>query len=191
MLVARATRALSRLRPERNPLRRTLDRVEAEVGAVLAVALLAGAPLAAIAAGHLSSSTGSRAPYAQQAAWHRVPAVLLSPVSASELNQNQVPARWVAPDGRRRTGQNPVALGTEAGATVMVWVDVAGRPNGPPRQPRRVRDQVKLAPIIAFVTVCIIVLCVGQLTFGALDRRRLAAWETDWQAIEPQWTGRR
>jgi hypothetical protein len=191
MLLARAARALPRLWPDRNPLRRTLGRVEAAVGAVLAVALLAGAPLAAIAAGHFSSSIGSRAAYSQQAAWHQVPAMLLASVPASGLNQNQVPARWVAPDGRRRTGHIPVPLGAKTGATVMVWVDVAGRLTGPPLQPRRVRDQVEFAPILAFITVCVIVLCVGHLAFGALDRRRLAAWEADWRAIEPKWTGRR
>ena len=191
MFLVRAARAVPRLRPERNPLRRTLDRVEAAVGAGLAVAFLAGAPLAAIAAGHLSTGIGSRASYAQQAARHQVPAVLLAPVPASGLNHDHVPARWVASDARRRAGLISVPPDTRTGATVRVWVDVAGRLTGPPVQPRRVQDRVELAPLLAFITVGVVVLCIGQLAFGALDRRRLAAWEADWRATEPQWTARR
>ena len=191
VFLARAAGTVRRLRPDRNPLRRTLDRVEAAVGAGLAIAFLAGAPLAAIAADHFASSVGSRADRSQQAVRHQVPAVVLALVPASGPDKNQVPASWVAPDGRRRTGHIPVPRDAKAGATVMVWVDVAGRLAGPPAQLRRVRDQPELAPVLAFITVGVIVLCTGQLAYGALDRRRLAAWEADWRATEPQWTGRR
>ena len=50
-----ATRAASALRglwPDRNPLRWTIDRIEAVVVGGLVVAFLAGAPLAAVADGH-------------------------------------------------------------------------------------------------------------------------------------------
>jgi hypothetical protein len=191
VFLARAARAVRWLWPDRDPLRRTVDRVEAAVGAGLTVAVLAGAPLAATAAGHVASSVGFRAAHAQQAAQHQVPAVLLVPVPRTGPDQNQVPARWVAPGGRRHSGPMPGQLGARAGATVMVWVDVAGRLVGPPSQLRRVRDQVQLARVLAFLTVCVIVLCAGQLAYGALDRRRMAAWEADWRATEPQWTGRR
>ena len=95
-----AARAAGRLWLDRNPLRRTLDRVEAAVGAGLAIAFLAGAPLAAIAAGNSASSIGSSAARSQQMGRQQVPAVVLAPVPASGVNQNQVRARWVAPDGR-------------------------------------------------------------------------------------------
>lgn len=191
VFLVRAVRAVRRLWPDRNPLRRTIDRVEAAVGAGLAAAFLAGAPLAAIAAGHLTSSAGSRPAHAQQAARHQVQAVLLAPVSASKVHQNQVPARWVAPDGKQRTGHIPGPPGARAGATVMVWVDMAGRPTGPPLALRRMPDRPELIPVLAFFTVGVIVLCVGQLAYAVLDRRRLAAWEATWRTTEPQWTGRR
>jgi len=34
----------------------------------------------------------------------------------------------------------------------------------------------------------LIVLCAGLLAHAALGRRRLAAWDTDWQVTEPHWT---
>jgi hypothetical protein len=52
VIAAWAVRAVRGLWPNRNPLRRTVDRAEAVVVAALAVAFLAGAPLAAVAAGH-------------------------------------------------------------------------------------------------------------------------------------------
>ena len=80
---ARVMRVARGLWPDRNPLRRTLDRVEGAIVAGLAVAFLAGTPLAAAAAGHLTDSIGSRAARAQQAARHHVPAVLLATAPTS------------------------------------------------------------------------------------------------------------
>ena len=38
-------------------------------------------------------------------------------------------------------------------------------------QLRRGRDQAELASVLAFIAAGVIVLCVGHLAFGALDRR--------------------
>jgi hypothetical protein len=188
--LARTARAVRRQWPDRNPLRRTIDRVEDAVGVGLTVAILAGAPLAAIAAGHFASGIGSRAAHAQQAVRHQMPAVPLAPVPVSGSDQNQISPTWAAPGGRRRTGHIPVPLDARA-ATGMIWVDVAGRLSGRRPEVRRMPGQPELAPVFAFLAVGVIVLCVGQLAYGALDRRRLAAWEADWRATEPHWTGRR
>ncbi len=51
--------AVRGLWPGRNPLRRTVNRVEAVVAAGLVVVFLAGAPLTAVAAGHAAYSVGS------------------------------------------------------------------------------------------------------------------------------------
>ena len=53
-----------------------MDRVEATVAGGLGAAFLAGAPLAAVAAGHVVYSVGSRTVQSQQATWRQVPAVL-------------------------------------------------------------------------------------------------------------------
>ena len=94
----------------------TLDRVEAAVGAGLAIAFLAGAPLAAIAAGHFASSVGSRADRSQQAVRHQVPAVVLALVPASGPRSESGSSRWVAPDGRQRTGHVAVPRDAKARA---------------------------------------------------------------------------
>jgi hypothetical protein len=76
---AGAVRAVRGVWPDRNPLRRTLERVEAAILAGLAVAFLAGAPAAAVSAAHLAAAIGARTAQAQRS-WHQVPAVLLADI---------------------------------------------------------------------------------------------------------------
>jgi hypothetical protein len=187
-----AARVVRGLWPDRNPLRRTVDRVEAVVVGALAVAFLTGAPLAAVAAGQSAYGNASRAAYIQQAAWHQVRAVLLTSVPALGYGyQATVRAMWTAPGGTRRTGPVPAPPVAQAGATVEVWVDAAGRLTGPPLQSSQVRGQAVLAAAFAPVVIGLAVLCVGQLAHSVLGRRRLAAWDADWQITGPRWTRRR
>jgi len=83
-----------------------VDRVEAMVAGGLVVAFLAGAPLAAIAAGHAVYSAASRTAHAQQATWRQVPAVLAATAPASGFRQYQVTvqASWTAPDATQHAG---------------------------------------------------------------------------------------
>jgi hypothetical protein len=187
---ARATRVARGLWPDRNPLRRTLDRLEGLLVGGLAVAVLVGAPLAAVVAGYAAYSYGVRAAYAQQAAWHRVPAMLLvaAPTYGYTGYEPMVRAQWTAPGGLRRTGEVPAPPGERAGSTVRVWVDAAGRLTEPPLQLWQVRGQAALAAIGAPVVLGLVLLCAGLLAHYLLGRRRLAAWDADWRAIGPQWT---
>jgi len=160
------------------------------MGGLVAV-FLAGAPLAAVAAGHAAYDTGSRAARAQQATWRQVPAVLAATAPAAGFHQDQVtvPARWIAPDGTRHAGTVLAAPGTKAGRAVMVWIDGAGRLTGhPPLQLAQVPGQAVLAAMLTLLAIGFIVLCVGLLAHAVLGRRRLAAWDADWQVTEPHWT---
>jgi hypothetical protein len=191
---ARATRVARGLWPDRNPLRRTLDRVEGLLVGGLAVAFLVGAPLAAVAAGYAAYSYGARAAYAQQAAaWHPVEAVLLvaAPTYGYTGYEPMVTAQWTAPRGPRHTGEVPAPPGDRAGSTVRVWVDAAGRLTEPPLQPWQVRGQTAMAAVGAPVVLGLMLLCAGLLAHCLLGRRRLASWEADWRATGPQWTRQR
>jgi hypothetical protein len=159
--------------------------VEALLVSVLAAAFLAGAPLAATATAQLAFSAGSRAATAELS-WRRVPAVLLA--SAPSAMGTSVRARWTAPDGARRTGTVSVPPGARAGSTVMIWVDASGRVTGQPLERAQVRGQSVLAAVLAVAVLGAMGLCVGLLAHTALDRRRLAAWDLDWQLTEPRWT---
>jgi hypothetical protein len=190
VIAAWAVRAVRGLWPDRNPLRRTVDRAEAGFVAALAVAFLAGAPLAAVAAGHYAYAHTSCSAAAQRAASHQGPAKLDTTVPASGYSdQATVRASWTAPGGRRHTGMVPAPAVAPARGMVMIWINQAGRLTG--LQPAQARGQAVLAAILAPVVLGMIVLCAGQLARVALDRRRLAAWDAQWRATGPQWTRQR
>lgn len=182
-------RAARGLWPDRNPLRRGLDRVEAVIVAGLAAALLAGAPVAAVTASHLAYNAASRTVSAQRS-WHQERAVLLASASVPGQFETTVRARWAGPAGERRTGIVPVLAGAMAGSTVMVWVNGSGQLTGLPLQRSQVVAQAVMAAMLAPMALGLLLGAVGLLVHGALGRRRLAAWGADWQAIEPQWTRR-
>ena len=182
-------------RPDSNPLRRTTDRVEGVVIAVLIGTFLSGAPAAALAAGHAAAAGGLRTVHAQ-ASWHRVPAVLLgkAPARPHPMFQGSldplVPARWRAPDGTPHTGKVFAPEGAAAGSTVLVWTDGAGRLTASPVQRGDVIAGTALAAGMAAVGVAALLAVLGLLTRWLLDRRRLAAWHAHWELTGPQWTGR-
>jgi hypothetical protein len=190
---AGAGRAVRGLWPDRNPLRRTLDRVEAAIVAGLAIAFLAGAPVAAVTAAHGAAAIAARTAQAQRS-WHRLPAVLLADVPGSGYGRSGpvAPARWAAPGGRARTGAVSAPPGARAGSTVPVWADGSGQlAKAPPRRLSQVNDQAVLAAVAAVVALGYLLPCLGLLACGVLGRRRLAAWDADWRATEPRWTRRR
>jgi len=193
VVAAGAVRAARGLWPDRNPLRRTLDRVEAAILAGLAIAFLAGAPVAAVTAAHLAAVLGTRTAHAQRS-WHQLPAVLLADVPDSGYGRSGpvAGARWAAPGGGARTGTVSASPGSRAGSTVLVWVDASGNlATAPPLRPAQVNEQTVLAAAAAVVALGYLLPCAGLLACGLLGRRRLAAWDADWRATEPQWTRRR
>lgn len=186
---------MRRLRPDRNPLRRTADRAEATAMACLPAVFLAGVSLAARAAAGQVAAGGMRAGQAQ-AGWRQAPAVLLrdAPEAAHARSQASLEplmrARWAAPDGARRDGEVYAPGGARAGTTVMVWTDQSGRLEPAPVQSADVTTLETFAPLAAAVLTADAVAVTGFLARRALDRCRLAGWDAEWSRTGPQWTGR-
>lgn len=177
---------------DRNPLRRPADRAETIVLAVLLVAFLVGAPLAALAAGSWAHAVGQRAELAQAASRHQVAAVVLTaaetPAVGSPNLTSVTSARWTAPDGTVVTGELAVPLGTRAGATVRVWTTRDGQLTSMPMGEPQVEYLADLGEIAGAATVALLLALVGVLARRSLDKRRMAAWEADWQSTGPRWT---
>ncbi len=176
--------------PDRNPLRRRSDRVEAAVAALLLLGLLGGVPAATLTAGSWAYGLGMRAEHAQQAERHQVPATVLENAVLGPWPV-RVEARWTAPDGTSRTGLISVPGGTASGSTVTVWTDASGQ-----LQAKPLRHSAVIA-LAAFTSVWV-ALMMGLLLFGAwrwsrrrLERRRMSAWDADWRVTGPRWTNRR
>jgi len=176
---------------DRNPLRRPADRAETIVLALLLVAFLVGAPLAALASGTWAHAMAQRAELAQVASRHQVTAVVLTaagPAAVGSWNLTSVtPARWTAPDGAVVTSELPVPAYTSAGATFRVWTTRDGQLTSLPMGESQVASLTDLGEIAGAAAVAVLVAVVGVLARRSLDKRRMTAWDADWQSTGPRW----
>lgn len=179
--------------PDRNPLRRSLDRVEAVVLAAVIAMFLAGAPIAAFATGQWAAHGAAAAARAERAAWYPVRAIILHGVPRPSDNPYgavylvHVPARWTAPDGAVRTGTVTAAAGTPVGATVTIWTSGQGVPMGPPLSAAQISRQTVLASLMAVLCLAVLLTVFTFVIRRFLNRRRMAAWDAEWSATGPQW----
>jgi hypothetical protein len=191
-----ATRRMSRLvrwLAGRNALRRPVDRIEGVVLVVLSTALLAAVAMAAVLGTHAYQSQR-----AASASLHPAVAVLIQagPFYGSVTHIGQTEARWRDRGGGQRSGVLTIAsapgiVGAAAGARIPVWLDRSGQPVAPPggRVAMILSALIKGAAAAGGAGVALLI-CYGLCRL-ALDRRRLAAWESAWSLTGPRWTTRR
>lgn len=197
-LGTRRTRCARRLGLDHNPLRRTADRVETGIRLAVVLLFLTVIPLLTVLAGRATDHMALREARVQRATDHHITAVLThaapmvgttDPYTAVEVTW--VSARWAAPGGGARSGMILAAVGAGKGTTVPIWVDPSGQLTGPP-----VGHRILVADVFIAVTITAFVLTVGllglqALACGLLDRRQINAWDAEWRAIGPLWTGHR
>ncbi|MGA5702788.1 hypothetical protein [Peterkaempfera bronchialis] len=177
-----------------NPLRRPLDRSRARLGWVLLLlAVLAVALPTAVAAALYRSDR--HAADEQAAHRHRITATTLTAAPAGgawvpSTGEWPVLARWQYPAGQVRTAAVPVEAGTARGAPVTVWVDDSGDPAAPPRSTADITTGAVLAGLA--VLTCTGLVCGTVRTVGRrrIEIRTAAAWEREWEQVEPRWSGR-
>lgn len=178
--------------PDRNPLRRRTDRVETYLLAGLFVAAAAGAPFAAQAASHSAYASALRAQQEQLATRHQVKAVLTTPAgttaSGYSITSNVLTgASWTSAAGTPRSGEILAREGSPKGTAVTVWIDEDGNLASPPLLAAQVTEQGQVAAGGAIAGVAIVFLTGAGFVRYALHRRRMAAWEADWQVTAPTW----
>ncbi|HEY6311077.1 MAG TPA: hypothetical protein VIY52_09765 [Streptosporangiaceae bacterium] len=195
---ARLARYARRLGFDRNPLRRRTDRAEAAIRLATMVLLLVAVPIAAIVAGRQADHLALRHAHAQQAAEHEVTAVLLQRAQATgvpdpytSVQMTYVLARWQSSGQPPRSGQVLAPAGAPAGSTVTVWIDASGAVVSPPPDHRDIAGDVTIAAVVAGLIASLLLLGSNALARRGLDRRRLNAWDAEWRAAGPLWTGRR
>jgi len=189
----RRLQRLARLLIGPNKLRRPSDRIE---GAV--VALLSAAFLAALAAAPLLGARIYDSQHAAAARLHPAAAVLTQngPYDNGLSGSGQAAARWRAPDGQQRSGMlttvtAPGIWGASAGAKVHVMLTGSGQVAAPPPGPGAVLFTSIVVAISAVCGAGIVLLLCYWLCRIAIDRRRMAAWESAWKLTGPRWTTRR
>jgi hypothetical protein len=201
MIMTGKTRASARARTARlarlligpNRLRRPCDRLEGVL-----VMLLAAAFLIALAAAPTFGECLYQSQRAGAAQLHTARAVLTQngPSDNYVTTMGEATARWRAPDGQPRKGTlttlvAPGIYGAAARARVQVWLTESGQPEAPPvSATAAVFNSVALTfgAVLGAAIVLLICYWLGRL---ALDRRRLAAWASEWSLTGPRWTTRR
>jgi hypothetical protein len=190
------TRRMSRLvrwLTGRNALRRPVDRIEGAVLVTLSAALVVAVAMAAVLGTHAYQSQR-----AASASLHPAVAVLIQagPFYGNVTHIGQAEARWRDRWGGKRSGvlttvSAPGILGAAAGARIPVLLDRSGQPVAPPRSRAAMvlNALVKGAAAAGGAGVALLICYV--LCRLALDRRRLAAWESAWSLTGPRWTTRR
>ena len=194
----RLARLARRLGIDRNPLRRGTDRVEAALRLVMILLAVVAVPAAAVAAGRWADHYALHRAQTQRAVNHQVTAVLLEDAPATgvpdpytSVQTTWVPARWQPPGQPPRTGQVLALVGARKGSTVRTWVDPSGAVTDPPLERRVIVGDVWLAVMATCLVSLLVLLAAGVLVRRGLDRRRLRAWEAEWRASGPLWSGHR
>ncbi len=191
--VARVGKFARRWRFDRNPLRRGTDRLETLLLALLVAAFLIGAPFAALATGAWVHGLARQAQLAQEASRRQVTAVVLAATVADAGGGAlvwQAQARWKAPDGRVVTNEVPVSADTVAGGKLQVWTDRSGDLSTAPLVDSQVANQTAIGQALGASALAAVLTVAGTLACWTLNKRRMAAWDADWQATGPRWTTR-
>jgi hypothetical protein len=142
----------------RNPLRRASDRAEAWIRVGLLAVFLITGPMAAGAAG----------------AWAYHAGITGARVQATQTSHD-VPA----------VALQPVFAGdlAKAGASSQAWLRAQSKDAAASARAGEV-----LAEVMTLALMALALLAILRLTTAFLTRRRLAAWETAWSRVGPQWS---
>jgi hypothetical protein len=174
-----------------NALKRRVDVVEAWV--VLAgwlLALLGGLVVGLMAAGAVERSVET-----QRAESRQVRAVLVedapgpSPARAASDHRVWGKVRWTAPDGSAHKEEARVPPKARAGSTVPVWVDRTGGITTPPVSTGEAWLHMAMGGALAgaFTGGVLGAAWLGRL---ALDRRRMAMWDAEWERVDARRGGK-
>jgi hypothetical protein len=105
-------------------------------------------------------------------------------------------ARWRDPAGGEQSGvlttaTTPGIIGAAAGARIPVWLDRSGQPAASPGGQAAMIVNALAAGAAVAGGAGLTLLISYALCRLALNRRRLAAWESEWSLTGPRWTTRR
>jgi hypothetical protein len=184
-------RAIRGARPDRNPLRRGMDRLETCLLVGLFVVMAGVTAFAAPLVGHVSYAAGLQTRQDQLADRHQVQAVLTkdaNPVSGWSLSAYVLtPATWTSVTGVPRSGEVPAEPQSHKGTSVTVWTDRNGYLDSPPLDVSEAASQADAATAGVIIAGGVVYITGAAVIRQLLNRRRMAAWDADWAATAPTW----
>ncbi len=190
-------REVNGLRPDHNPLRRPVDRLESMLTLGLIALFLVATPLIALGVGRWAWDGAAATARTEQAAWHKASAVVLQGVPAPKndpygaIYLAQIPVRWTGQDGTAHTGKVAAESGVRTGARVTVWTGSDGRLTGPPLGRAQMAHQAAFAGLMSVLGFSLLLAVTALVTRQMLQRRRMAAWDAEWRATGPLWSNYR
>ena len=191
-LVRTGTWLARRFALDRNPLRRTSDRIEAWALLAMTVAFVPLTALTAATASRWIEQSGSRELAGQTLREVSATVLHAAPATATPLTGSvlfPVRARWIA-DGVMHLGLVRALPGTPRGSSVQIWVtrngEVARQPLTSSELEGRATAAVVFAPAAVALAMCLLLSVLRRL----LDRHRQAAWGAWWTLVEPRWSQR-
>ncbi|MEU1198632.1 hypothetical protein ABZ446_20630 [Streptomyces sp. NPDC005813] len=178
----------------RSPMKRSSDRVEAWSSGLIVAALAIGLPMASLGVGLASYRSAMRVVETQSAERHQVTARVTSTSetsagSATDRNQNAW-VGWTDRNAQQRTGVASVPWDKTVGETVRIWVDREGAVQDPPLSANNARATGWLMGGVTAVGMIALAVAARKCTRRALDRRRYAQWDAEWELVEPSWSAR-
>ncbi|MFE9483741.1 hypothetical protein ACFYNM_34760 [Streptomyces spororaveus] len=184
-----------RLEVEKNPLKRGADRTRARLRATFMLACLLAVICGAVVGERAWTDTRRTA---AETARHRhsVTAVTVGETTyragsgPSTRPVPVAPATWRDTSHRVHTETVPVPAATRNGETVRLWVDDQGNATtAPPGTAHIALNAISLGAGASAG----IALAAGSMVYARLrivDARSGQAWESEWESVEPRWSGR-
>jgi hypothetical protein len=193
--VGRATHRMPRLArwlTARNALRRPVDRIEGVVLVMLYAAFGVLVGLACVLGTHTYQAQRTATAGLRPAAARLVQA---GPLGGGLGRVGQAEARWSGPGGGEHTGvlttaTAPDITGAAAGARIAIWLNPSGQPVPPPADQSVMILYALVTGAVLAAMAGVALLILYRLCRFALDRRRLAAWDSAWARTGPSWTTR-
>ena len=74
---------------------------------------------------------------------------------------------------------------------MTIWIDASGAIADPPPDCRDIAGDVTIAAVMTGLVASLLLLGANTLARRILDRRRLNAWDAEWRATGPRWSGHR
>jgi hypothetical protein len=184
--------SLRAFRSDSNPLFRAVDRAESVVITVLTGALVVTWLALAILAGQWADHQSLLIEHAESS-WRPVWATQQESgaqgASTTELDVAWVQATWTS-DGHSHPVKDGIAvpLNSRPGQRWEIYVNRAGQEVGDPLTADGVLDQVAFTEFSVTMGLAIVYGIAFWLVRLLFNRRRMAGWERDWEAIGPSWS---
>jgi hypothetical protein len=163
----------------RDPLVRTIDRIEALTLVLAVVVALLAIPIAAAVGTAVNDSR--RHVYAEQASTRHTVTATVNDVSVPEVlrtGATTVKARWTA-NGEEHTGAVGAQSTTEIGDPIQIWVDNDGAQTHAPTPTSRAAVEAVTGALAIWICVAAAAATLFAVTRSVCDRIRSTGWQHD------------